>query len=587
MKKSGFQVLIVTVIILAALPHSVSAQNSGASTLRVIPYTVVATTETPVSTLAFTPDGSRLFGAAGKNVIVWNAASLQECDRITEETAGVRSLKFSPDAGSFLSVLDDNTVVVRNIKEYWELVRIRANTENAVLDADFLSDSYTLVVPLDGMTLSSCFVLVMTGNIMPTELTAYESQIMAVDVNKAGDRLLVTLEDGSVHLLSLVKGRPEQAFNRPKEADSAEDEVQTKEVVPAAFFPDGESFISEQDETMLVVRSLTGAELFSVAIPQKVSGRIVFSPDGKSFAVPVKGGSAQIFDSETGRLMLSLKAPELTDGSHEILSAAFSPEGDYLYTGFENGQLIRWTLNSLFISEMTGGGSGNGNGSENGDGGGFTYVQQETGDWAYQLPYVPATVSNLKIPEATLTFSAGYSVLLESYYPGSFDLDICFASRIPDTSFVWGLELIGGAAMPNNKFPYKYKFNDRYGGQELPAPWLWTFEPVALAGYELYNEDNSRLFFDVFAGPVFRFLWDNSFSKSVRTKVYPSVEAGLSGGIDFRGFTAKVSFAYSTQVGFKPSIQLGYTLRFYDKGEKIYEEEGTYEEESISEAVEE
>lgn len=551
MKKRELLTFFTAAFLLAVLPIHLYAQDDGANTLRVIPYTVITTTEKPVSLLTFTPDGASLLGTEEDAVIIWDAGTLDESLRITEEAAP-RALKISADSGSFLTILQDNTLIVRNIGNGDELLHFKSNSENPVMDAAFINDTHSLALPLDGTSLQKCFILRMTGNFIPKTVAEYESLVYSLDADADGTRLLVSVSDGTVHLLNLAD-ETEAVF-----AGSA------ATLLPAAFFPDGGKFVHATDGNALVVRSLNGEELFSVTVPETPSCRIAFSPDGKSFAVPTEAETIRIFDSETGRLVLLLKAPESSEGSHRILATAFSPDGDYLFTSFENGQLIRWTLNSLFISEMTDDGT--------------SYQNREAGDWVYQLPYVPATVSQVDIPDASLFLGAGYTVLLESWYPGSFDLDFCFKKRIGETSMVWGAELTGGGAMPSYRFPYAYHLDESYGGGELPAPWLYSFATLGVFGYELYNERDNRLFFDVFAGPVFRFLWDNSFSKSLSTRLYPSVEAGIDAGLDFKGFMVKVSFIYNTQVGLNASCMLGYSFRFRHKGEKIYEKEEAYEE---------
>lgn len=546
--------MIISAVLITLLPQGMCAQNNGGNTLRVIPYTVITTTDEPVSVLTFSPDGKKLLGASGSSVIIWDAATLEENHRIQNGESAVRVVKISSDSSSFLSVLDDGTLIVRSLEDDREIIHFKVNSDNPVMDASFLENSWSVVVPMDdGKTLANCFILMMTGNIIPNTIAEFDSLIYAVDANREGTALLVSTSDGRAWYI-----------NAETDEIAASYDASSEVLLPAAFFPGGETFVYASEDGALSVRNIAGEELFSVTVPETPCCRVVFSPDGKSFAVPAEDETVRIYDSKTGRLVLTLKAPESSDGSHRILDAAFSPDGDYLFTTFENGQLIRWTLNSLFISEMAEGGT--------------SYQSRDIPEWMYQLPYIPASVSQVTIPNASLFLGAGYTVLLESYYPGSFDVDFCFKKRIDGTSMVWGVELTGGGAMPNYKYPYAYHLNEKYGGGDLSAPWLYSFSPRAVVGYELYNEDNNRLFFDVFAGPAFRFLWDNSFKMSLSTRLYPSAEIGIAGGLDFKGFTAKVSFAYNTQVAFTASCTLGYSFRFKPKGNEIYELEDAVEE---------
>jgi serine/threonine protein kinase/WD40 repeat protein len=105
------------------------------------------------------------------------------------------------------------------------------------------------------------------------------------------------------------------------------------------FAPDGRRFaaVLERGENRIVTihDADTGTLLASNAFPAGVAA-MAWHPDGRWLAVPDYGGEVHWLDAQTGESGLM--------GRHkfEAVNAVFSPEGDYLFTGGWERELICW-----------------------------------------------------------------------------------------------------------------------------------------------------------------------------------------------------------------------------------------------------
>lgn len=78
-----------------------------------------------------------------------------------------------------------------------------------------------------------------------------------------------------------------------------------------------------------------GAPLWGVAL----------SPDGKLLAVAGERGKLVLFDVGSGKLLLRLEGHDAKAGKHGVVrSVVFDPQGRRLFSGGEDGRIIRWSL---------------------------------------------------------------------------------------------------------------------------------------------------------------------------------------------------------------------------------------------------
>jgi WD40 repeat protein len=166
------------------------------------------------------------------------------------------------------------------------------------------------------------------------------------DVDKA--RRLLVLQDVPYEAVSFHPRLP-QFIAAPRSQGVAIWNLENGEVLarlpqPAApsllrFAPDGQRFaaVLEQGGDIIVTihDANSGTVLASNAFPAAVPA-LEWHPDGRWLAVTDQGGEVRWMDAQTGKTGL------IGRHKYEAVNAVFSPEGDYLFTGGWERELICW-----------------------------------------------------------------------------------------------------------------------------------------------------------------------------------------------------------------------------------------------------
>jgi WD40 repeat protein len=238
--------------------------------------------------VVFSPDLRRLAGVSAKTVKVWDARTRQALFTLKGHTNNVSCVAFSPDGkrlaggdglGSSLSLPSrPNAKSVPGVVKVWD-----AQTGRELLS-----------------------------------LEGHPHRVVKVAFSPNGKRLASVSVDNTVKVWDAQTGR--ELFSiTPKMARGG---VYTG----VAFSPDGK-------------RLATGGTMWDVQSGQEVLPGVgiglngAFSPDGKRLAWALSGNSVQVWDAQTGKVLLTL-----TGGS-----VAFSPDGERLATAGE-GQVKVWDV---------------------------------------------------------------------------------------------------------------------------------------------------------------------------------------------------------------------------------------------------
>ena len=105
----------------------------------------------------------------------------------------------------------------------------------------------------------------------------------------------------------------------------------------AALSPDGTRVALADCGVLRILDAMTGKLERSIGVPGHFSGRVRFSPDGSLIALPINN-SIGLFEVKTGRRLHH--EPQSPVGS--VLSAGWSPAGDRIVTGHEDGEVRVW-----------------------------------------------------------------------------------------------------------------------------------------------------------------------------------------------------------------------------------------------------
>lgn len=518
-------------------------------------FFIISKEDSSVSKIDISPNGKYLVSGSKQGIVLRDAETFEILNVFSESNREINTLKFSPDSSSFLTILDGKTIILWNTENYSEILRLNLKTNTPVLDAAYSNDNLSIIIPLDGKTIDICFMLLMTKKITSKPLIKTSGSIYSINAYK--NLLLSTCADGTVNLTNINTNENLETFF-----------CYTNTHIPAVLSPDGKSFVCAEKNNILVARNLTGDILFKINDSEIPTNKLAFSKDGKLLATTIKNGDLKIYNYKNGLLKHCIKTSDFNKKTNDYINDfAFSPDEKYVYLCSKYGNLIQWKLSDnpeddSKKPEQKKKKQKNIDSKPTEDETETRIESPQNNDAENQNNQESNKPANKSInPSSTLFFGAGYTMIPTEYYIGNFDFDICFQKNLKKIPLTFGIDLNLEGAVPSKTYPYKYTYLD---GTETKQPWMYTIKPLFNIGYELYNK-KSRVFFNIFSGPTFRFLWNNNLKKCIITDIYKNIDAGITGGVDFNGLTFKFSLIYDTQLGFQPAGQIGYTIKFYPK----------------------
>lgn len=308
---------------------------------------------TSVKSVAFSQDGTRVLTGGYKTVVVWNAENGIELQRLNGNRATIYDVDFAPDNLSMVTVsagikiwdwvygterfnlsahhgevnsLAFNADGDRMVTGSWDssaklwaanlrIETLRFKQHNAPnTDADYSSDGkWIATVDDNGVILIHD---ASTGEVVG-QFTGRSVSFDPQDGNR-----VVIVHDSTISIWVVGQAAPVLTM-----------EGQDSTIESAVFGPDGSTVFSEGSGVVSVWDSRTGNFIRGINTGG-YNPRI--SPDGKRFVVP-SGNVAQIMDAESGELLV-----ELRGHTDQVITAIFSRDGKYVYTGGFDNTVRKW-----------------------------------------------------------------------------------------------------------------------------------------------------------------------------------------------------------------------------------------------------
>ncbi len=502
------------------------------------PPEVVSKAVESVYSVDWSNDGSFFVTAWANNIIVWNASDNTIRAVCTGHQDEILSVKISEDSKWLLSVGSDNNVIVRNLANEESRLTIKGKSKLVpVRDAAFVSDGYSILAPMDGSNIYSCFKLQATKSYDFAIIKRKSDEVKSINVSPDKSLFLAMYGDGTVDVTSIVSKKIIASFPR----------YVSSRIAPV-FMKDGNSFISAADKNSLVISYFDGSVSRVLHDMDGFVNSVAVNNDGTKIAAALKNGTVKIYDVET----FAVERIYRLSKNDTALSLAFSPDSEFLVAGTKAGYVLRWSINGKPVSER-----------EKVPPPDLNVVTEVIQDHVIfedkDGNAVPLNDGNNNIvvpPFDSISLNTGYIHIPSSYFTGSFLLEFNYRNyRL--YPFFLGVDGLLSIALPSKSFPYSYVAN----GNKVNAPSVYTAAPAISMGLSYYFvEQKTIVFCEVNTGPNVRVLCNNNLDYLTYSKPFVSGFAEINCGFQYKLFRLSGGAQYDTNYGFTYKAAAGFCV---------------------------
>jgi len=337
-------------------------------------------TESPISSIAFSPDGDIVATGSSEGIIeMWDAKNSALLQTLEGHTSGVLSIAFSPDGGTLASGegsrnewYEDNSIRIWDVKSGTLLHTLDGHTKE-VTSISFSPDGRRLVSSSSGGTIKlwdaegggllqtldygggvSCVTFSPDGRWLLSGSGGFIKQwdaesgrllrylvshpgmstVRSISISPDGIWLAAGLVDGTIYLIETRKFTYE-----PKILTG-----HTTEVSSIVFSPDGLYLVSASlDHSIKLWEAKNGVLEKTLESNSRFGDAesVVFSPDGSWLASGSNHNTIKLWDAQSGALLQTLEGH--TSG---VNSVVFSPDGSWLASGSWDGTIRLWDAES-------------------------------------------------------------------------------------------------------------------------------------------------------------------------------------------------------------------------------------------------
>ncbi|MCB9099798.1 MAG: pre-peptidase C-terminal domain-containing protein [Anaerolineales bacterium] len=313
-----------------------------------------------VNSVAFSPDGAQIVsGSADRTVRLWDAATGQELQQLVGHTSEVNSVAFSLDGAQIISGANDRTVRLWNPNRQENLGQRLGGHGNEVSSVAFYPNENEHL-----LASGSCNQDCSQGEIrwwhesgelratwQPAGLT---DRVNSLAFDQNGEWLASSTEnDPDIHLYQ-IKTTPILTSSPPITLSG-----HSQGVNRVVFSPDGTKLASMGQDNQLILWENWSPHVISKPLTSTLAMTnigdikdIAFDPDSSRVAAVMsttdnKGSPSYLVVWHflaSGKIWSDL-VPGLREGT--LSSLSFSPDGEFIFTGTDQGNIVVWDAEKL------------------------------------------------------------------------------------------------------------------------------------------------------------------------------------------------------------------------------------------------
>jgi len=331
-------VLIILLSVVAAERFSV-----GPSPPILWPAAELRGRQSPVSAVAFSPDGRSLAAAEGHTITVWDLAAVRQVRKLVARTGRISALCFAPQGNTLVSGGTEGSIRLWDLSGERQTTRLRGHKDAVIglwfdVDGRFLFSAATAIYGLRNSEVKLWDVN--AGR----EVAEFNWRGGPLSVAVSSDGPIVAAGNRGFTCVKLLDGET------LKELASLEGHRQTVSAVTISR--EGE-FVASAGDTgdrateIIVWQVRRHAKYREIREAVYAVRSLAFAPDGVTLASGSGAETIRLWDVRTGELRALLRGHK-----YSADSIAFSPDGKFLAAGGADGIVRIWDVSGLVARKL-------------------------------------------------------------------------------------------------------------------------------------------------------------------------------------------------------------------------------------------
>ncbi len=291
------------------------------------PITTLTGHRNYVAACAFSPDGRRLVTAGNDgSILLWDTTRWKRLRKMGQEHTPVTSLAFSPD-GRWLAAAEVGDIHLWNTATWAEVAISQPDVEETTCLA-FSPDSLLLAAGDRGP--NEIRIFDMETRELRQRLKKHSTSVTAVVFSPSGSTLVSSSEDGFIKATNTVDWN--SRYTRQMEGG----------VTSLAVSPNGRVLASGgHNHTARLWIAATGEPYLTLRGHADAMRAVAFAPNGRTLTIGSEDGTATVWNTT------SLKPVTTLLGLDAVFCVAYSPDSNLLATGGWDRKVRIWSMSNL------------------------------------------------------------------------------------------------------------------------------------------------------------------------------------------------------------------------------------------------